>query len=242
MRDVLAVLERGGDDNLIVVAGALATLLGATARAFRAPDGEPQTRIDAVMTELGGDVVAAVLSAQVPEPLCWEVMQRARIPLLVVPKHAELVREQITTVLLPLDGAPETAESVAPLAARFADAHSRVLIVHVFDEATVPAFWDQAAHSQKHWADEFLLRNLPSADDLRLRRGHTPEEVVIEAQRAGADLIVIGWGQDLGAGRARTVRGALLTGSVPVLLVPTKTGPPRPGKGPSTLDSVSTKR
>lgn len=230
MRNVLAVLERGRDDNVVIVADALATLLDATARAFRAPDGEPQTRIDAVMTELGGDVVAAVLSAQVPAPLCWEVMQRATIPLLVVPRYAELVRDRITTVLLPLDGSPETAASVAPLAARLADAHSRVLIVHVFDEATVPAFWDQAAHSQQHWADEFLLRNLPSVGDLRLRRGPTPEEVVIEAQRADADLIVIGWGQDLGAGRARTVRRALLNGSVPVLLVPTKTGPSHPGK------------
>jgi len=240
MSDVVAVLEHDGDDKVVVSAEALATLLGAGTRLFRVPEGEGQARADAVVTALGGDVEAAVLSAQVPKPVCWQVMQRVSTPLLVVPQHSAHVSTSISEVLLPLDGTQETAAGVALMTKRVVDAGARVLAMHVFDATTVPAFWDQAAHSHEHWTEEFLLRNLPSAVDLdlcHLCRGRTPEEVVAEAQRAGVDLIMIGWAQNLGEGRAQTVRHALTDGSVPVLLVPTRPGLSQSTEGPFALDS-----
>ena len=52
------------------------------------------------------------------------------------------------------------------------------------------------------------------------RSGAPGEHVVSAAEAERADLIVLGWSQKLSTGRAGTVRQAILTSSVPVMLVP----------------------
>lgn len=236
MNDVLAVLEHDGDEKVLAGAEALAALLGASVRRLDVRDEDEAGRTEAVVTALRGDLVAAVLSAQGRVPVCWRVIERVPIPLLVIPEHNARVAASFSEALLPLDGTPETATGVAAMAGRLVDAGVHVLAMHVFDASTVPAFWDQAAHSHEHWTEEFLLKNLPAAVDLDLSRGATPEQVVATARRIAADLVMIGWAQDLGQGRALTVRHALTEGSVPVLLLPVRSAPRPDPTAPSTLD------
>jgi hypothetical protein len=234
--DVLAVLEDPHDDDVRATARALADLVSAGTRSFDVPEGAPADRVAAVVAALGRDVVAAVLSDRRSSPLCWTVVQRTGTPVLVLPRAGTGAPAGITRVLLPLDGSPGTAAGVAPWARWVLAGGARLLPVHVFDPDTVPAFWDQAAHSGEHWTEEFLRRNLPAAADLDLCRGATPEQVVATARRERADLVLIGWGGDLAEGRAATVRHLLTRGTAPVLLVPTGAGPSRPSRGPSALD------
>lgn len=227
MRHVTAVLERDDeslpaslDRQVVAAAEAIAHLLRAEARPLRLPSRPAVDRAGLVLEALAADdVAAAVLSAKGPEPLCWDVITQIAKPVVVVPRSSRRTMRRISRVLLPLDGTHTSAASVADLAQRAVDAGATVIATHVFDAGTVPAFWDQAAHSGKEWTREFALRHLPDAVTLDLRSGRPADEVLAQAEQDGVDLIIIGWGQNLSAGRAETVRHALTNGQAPVLLV-----------------------
>ena len=146
---------------------------------------------------------------------------RASKPVVLVPPGAKVRRPAISRVLLPLDGTPESAAAVAGTMGLLARAGVDLVVLHVFDAATVPRFWDQAAHAHRAWAEEFLARNAAAAGArLELRSGSPGEQVVEVAGAEQADLIALGWSQHLDAGRSRTVRRSVLHAGVPVLLVP----------------------
>jgi hypothetical protein len=238
--EVLAVLEDPHEADVGTAARSLAGLLGAAARTFEVPHGDPGQRAAAVVAALAPQVLVAVLSVRTPEPVCWDVVRSTTTPVLVLPRVGTGAPASIARVLLPLDGSPGTSAAVAPWARHVRAGGAHLLPMHVFDPDTVPAFWDQAAHSGEHWTEEFLRRNLPDAVDLDLSRGGTPEQVVGTARRDRADMVVLGWGRDLAKGRAATVRHLVERGTVPVLLVPvprtTSPGPSRRPEGPSALD------
>ncbi len=148
----------------------------------------------------------------------------------------------VSRVLLPLDGSTETASAVADMARRAVAAGASVAAVHVFDAANAPAFWDQAAHGHTSWSREFLDRHHLDGVELDLRRGRPAEEVLAGAEQWGADLIVMAWDHDLGAGHARTVRRAVTQGTVPVLLVSADPGPRPDDPGPSALPGAARPR
>lgn len=126
------------------------------------------------------------------------------------------------TVLLPLDGATETEAAVAPTVRLLADADLEVVVVHVLTAQHVPAFLDQPHHSLDAFGREFLARHAVSGTTPRLvLRAGTPGRNLVEvADEQSADLIVVGWSQDLSPGRAEVVRRLLADTDVPVLLVP----------------------
>lgn len=218
MNHLIAVLE-GSDDQQVVAAGrAVADLLGVDARQLLAGPGSVAVRTGRVLGALGGpDVAGAALSAA--GSVCWDVVTRVAVPVVVVPRRCTWDMQAVSHVLLPLDGSVESAVSVAALAQRAVDAGADVTAVHVFEPSTVPAFWDQAAHSGRAWTREFLRRNLPRAVHLDLSRGRPADEVLAAARRTGTDLVVLGWRQQLDGDRAATVRQALGDGGPPVLLV-----------------------
>jgi nucleotide-binding universal stress UspA family protein len=227
VKHVTAVLERDDesrpvsvDRQVLAAAEAIAHLLTIDTEPFAVPRGPASDRADVVLRGLAADdVAAAAMSARGPEPLCWDVITHIATPVVVVPRSSTRMMPKISRVLLPLDGTAATAASVSGLTQRALDAGAHVVATHVFDASTVPAFWDQAAYSGQEWTREFLRRNLPDGVELDLRSGRPAEEVLAEAERDDVDLIIIGWGQDLGAGRAATVRHALTHGRTPVLLV-----------------------
>ncbi|HSP20123.1 MAG TPA: universal stress protein, partial [Myxococcaceae bacterium] len=129
----------------------------------------------------------------------------------------------MTRVLLPLDGSWEAAAAVAPTAALLAHAGLELVVLHVFHAATVPPFWDQAAHFRSSWEPEFLARYSPNPGvRLHLRSGVPGEQLVSVAAEERVHLIALGWSQRLDADRAATVRWVLRDARVPVLLMPVR--------------------
>jgi nucleotide-binding universal stress UspA family protein len=148
------------------------------------------------------------------------------IPVVVVPAHAG-VPSRIRRILVPLDGT-RTASDGLRLAVELSvqpDVH--FIALHVHTQASVPMFSDQPHHEVGAWSAEFLRRHaipISGTLPLRLRVGQPGDEVLSVAAQEGVDLIVLGWAQDLSAGRAAVVRSTLVRATVPVLLIPTQRG------------------
>lgn len=234
MTDVLAVLEGGAsvDEAVCAVANALAPLLRAhvkQTRVDRAAPMEGEAQLVAAVQEPA--VAAAVVTVdEEPDAACWQIMRAATRPVVAVPRGATRPDAAILRVLVPLDGTATTAVAVRGPAERLQDGGAELVAVHVFDPTTVPSFSDQAAHHPRPWKEEFLRRAQVPVRGLDIRVGDTAPEVLAAAASSHADLILLAWGQDLDEGRARTVRDVLLTGDVPVMLVPVvhRTAPGEP--------------
>ena len=144
-----------------------------------------------------------------------------RKPLMVVPPHA-VVAEQFRRILVPLDGTPATAAALARTIELAHDSEVDVVALHVHTEHTLPLFSEQPQHEFEVWRREFLARNCPHPDNVRLevRVGIPGEHVLRAAAENKADLIALAWAQNLDEGRATVVREALERSDVPILLLP----------------------
>jgi nucleotide-binding universal stress UspA family protein len=143
-------------------------------------------------------------------------------PVLVVPPEARS-DGRLDTLLAPLDGTTESAETVADVVDLARRANLRVVVLHVHTPETVPMFEDQAQHTGDAWTREFVARHCGCSVedvDVELRVGMPGREVASVARDAGADLIALGWRRNLARGHAATVREVLASSDVPVLLVP----------------------
>lgn len=150
-----------------------------------------------------------------------EVLAALPRPLLVVPP--ETAPRPLRRLLVPLEGTLSTSaapEAIFELEDGF---ELDVVVLHVHDEASIPLFNDQRQHETREWAREFVARYCPwGVGDVRLetRVGRRDEEIIRAAEEFEADLIALGWAQELASGRAPVVRAVLERGHVPVLLVP----------------------
>jgi nucleotide-binding universal stress UspA family protein len=143
-------------------------------------------------------------------------------PVAVVP--AETPRPgRLGRVLVPLEGTRSTSLAPYRTIELAQDAGLETVVLHVFDEASLPAFTDQPQHETAAWANEFLVRYSPRPpEDVRLesRVGDPADEVVSVAREIDADVIALGWAQELAEGRAPVVRAALEEARLPVFLIP----------------------
>ena len=144
--------------------------------------------------------------------------------LVVVPPEAQRPGV-LHRILVPLEGTISTA--LAPMAVFELSEESEldVVVLHVHDEESIPAFSDQPQHETREWSREFLARYCPwGVGDVQLetRVGRRDEEIVRATEELGVDLIALGWTQELGPDRASVVRAALERAHVPVLLVPVR--------------------
>lgn len=128
-------------------------------------------------------------------------------------------------VLVPIEG--DLSRSLTPRAivevAR--ETTLEVVVLHVQEPAAVPAFTDQPQHEQEEWAHEFLRRYCPWGIDsveLEVRVGRPEDTIPLVCEQTNADLIALGWTQELAEGRAPVVRAALARCRTPVLLVPVR--------------------
>ena len=98
-----------------------------------------------------------------------------------------------------------------------------VVVLHVHDATSLPAFTDQPQHQARAWGEEFLARYCPwgiGEIRLELRVGRREEEILAAAEETESHLIALGWSQELASGRAPVIREVLERGRIPVLLVP----------------------
>lgn len=145
-----------------------------------------------------------------------------RKPVVVVPPDAQVAHE-FRRLLVPLEGTRSTSRAPEPVLEFAVGAHLDVIVLHVYDEETLPPFTDQPQHEQAAQAAEFLARFCPSGvGSVRFesRVGRAPDLVPAVAAETGADMIALGWGQELAAARAPTVRAVLAHAPVPIILMP----------------------
>lgn len=223
--EILAVLDAGsGDDQVTRTAAAVGALLHLDVRALPIAVVDDPSRAAAEVLSALADrrVRGCVLAAGTPpDALSWQVVASSDKPVVVIPPGARLPRPQITRVLLPLDGCSESALAIARIARLLDRAGVELVVLHVFDAATVPGFWDQSAHAYRAWTAEFLSRcPVPAGTRLQVRNGRPGSHVVSAAQTEQADIIALGWSRCIDPGRAATVRESVLGASVPVLLLP----------------------
>src|SRR6266545_4020420 len=89
------------------------------------------------------------------------------------------------------------------------DASVEIVVLHVHDATTLPAFTDQPQHQARAWGEEFVARYCPwGVGNVRveLRVGRREEEILAAASETESDLIALGWAQELATGRAPVVR------------------------------------
>jgi nucleotide-binding universal stress UspA family protein len=147
-------------------------------------------------------------------------------PVAVVPPNAA-VQHPIESVLVPLDGTAPSAAALQEIVELASNAELQIVVAHVYQERSLPAFSDHLPHEVRAWSEEFIARHCPAALDARLelRVGEAHEHLLDICQRSGCDLVALGWSQDLGRGRAAVVRRMLAESPVPVLLTPVDDDP-----------------
>jgi nucleotide-binding universal stress UspA family protein len=148
------------------------------------------------------------------------VIVSVRKPVIVVPPITPSTF-RLRRVLVPVQGRPADALEDVMAIAKSADLET--VFLHIDDEWSMPSFEDQPHYDVESWSQEFLARWVPGARGgatMELRVG-APEEQILEVARdVDADMIALGWAQDLSPGRATVVRWALEHTPVPVALMP----------------------
>lgn len=150
-------------DAVGAVMTALARTLHLTAEQRRLPTGTHGT-CAAVLLAVDEPTVRLAMLPHSPgnaSLLVTEVIRQCPKPVVLVPRDLRAAApELIERILVPLDGTTESAETVAETVALYAASGADIVVLHVFDETTVPKFWDQAVHARKSWDEEFLPRSL----------------------------------------------------------------------------------
>jgi hypothetical protein len=188
-------------------------------------EGDP---VDALVATFADPDVIGVIGARDrrddPRPaggVAAKVISRVTNPIVVVgpstrpPRHGRLAR-----VLLPLEGTAASATAVEPVAAMLGRAGVDVLVQHVFDRKTVPAFWDQGHHETDSWTREFRARWCGDpVTSVTWTSGVAADEIVASGAAEDVDMIALSWAQDASPGHAAIVKSVLAHAQVPVLLV-----------------------
>jgi nucleotide-binding universal stress UspA family protein len=211
--------------------------------------GLPQDEIVAALEQL--DVVTGVLGARGHPAgrrpaghVALDVVQRTRKPIVVVPPDC---REPGPCppegrILIPLDGTQATAQAIERASDVFAGRGIDILALHVFDETTVPRFWNHTQYEPDEWGREFLRRYCRARGaHLELVSGDPGQSVLDVAAGRQIDLVAMAWSQDLRSGHAETVRRVLAECSVPVMLLPVGT-PSRHDRLDQPNDAANTLR
>ncbi len=198
---------------------------------FREAQGSPIEAIAAAAAD--PDVVVVVLGARGvhsgPRPAgrtALEVVMRVSKPVVVVPPDGT-AGAPITRVLTPLEGSGESSQAIADTIALARRRDVEIVVLHVHGRDEIPAFQDQPQHAIPAWEREFAARFVVDGHtrvEVIERVGSAADHIAPAASDVDADLIALGWNQELAPGRAEVVRAALARSAVPVLLVPYASG------------------
>lgn len=148
------------------------------------------------------------------------VIVNVRKPVIVVPPITPSTF-RLRKVLVPVQGRP--ADALEDVTAIAKSAELETVFLHIHDEWSVPSFEDQPHYDVESWSQEFLARWVPGARGgatMELRVGAPQEQILEVAREVDADMIALGWAQDLSPGRATVVRWALEHTPVPLALMP----------------------
>jgi nucleotide-binding universal stress UspA family protein len=180
----------------------------------------PQVRTDLPARALGS-VAAAVLRA-------------APCPVVLVPPARGRKRWALNRLLVPHDGTPTSAATIAPATAFACTGAAELVVLHVATPGSErptepgtfvsPRYVDQPQHEWPAWGQEFLQRLCacggarPGAKiRLSVAEGEPGAAIVEHARQS--DLVVLGWRGVLEPGRARTMRQVIRDTTCPVMVL-----------------------
>ncbi|HYM51775.1 MAG TPA: universal stress protein [Candidatus Limnocylindrales bacterium] len=161
--------------------------------------------------------------------IALDVVQHSTKPVIAVPPETGTRKDRpLRRVLVPLDGTTAAARAVEGTVQQLRECGVQVLALHVLDTERIPRFSDQPQHEMEVWEREFLARYCSQPGTrLHVRRGWASSAILELAAVEQADLITLGWAQDLSAGKAAVVREVLGRSTVPVMLLPLVVSPGR---------------
>lgn len=206
------------------------------ASALRVPLQTASGQVVERLIEIGqaSDVVALVVGARGSpfggRPLggtALAVATSSSSPLVVVPPAARRPGH-LRRVLVPLEGKDTESHTPRAIVELARGEQLDVVVLHVLEEESLPLFSDQPQHEQAATTEEFLRRHCPwgiGKVRVEVRVGRCDELVPAIAEELDADIIALGWAQELEAGRAPVVRAALATAGIPIMLVPVDVAP-----------------
>jgi len=111
----------------------------------------------ALAAVLGTGNPAARASPRRPGGTAFSVARRVTRPLVLAPPSLDQWAGA-RRVLVPLDGTGITALAASAGLATIGLPTTEATTVHVFDERTVPPFWDNPHHEYEAWTTEFKAR------------------------------------------------------------------------------------
>jgi nucleotide-binding universal stress UspA family protein len=160
-----------------------------------------------------------------PRPLgstAMAVATRLGKPLVVVPPDTP-PDGPVRRVLVPVEGPGSPSPPPRVIVDLAETAEVDLVVLHVLEEHALPAVTDQPQHEWPAWGREFINRYCRwhhGALRLETRVGRARDLVPRVAEEVAADLVALGWSQELGPEHAPIVRGVLERCRRPVLLVP----------------------
>jgi nucleotide-binding universal stress UspA family protein len=161
------------------------------------------------------------------------VLRGAPCPVVLVPPARGRKPWDLREVLVPHDGTPTSAATIAPAADLAAASGAELVVVHVATPAPayaaepgtflVPRYVDQPQHEWKAWTREFVDRLCAiggARRDIRMRlvtaQGEAGAAIVRSARQS--DLIVLGWRGVLEPDRALTMQRVIHDTACPVIV------------------------
>jgi hypothetical protein len=146
-----------------------------------------------------------------------EVITQVTKPVMVVPPDRP-VRKHPRRALVPHDGTQAVSATLRQTTRLLTGLE--LVVLHVFDEATVPRFLDDDRDLAR-WSDKFLAGHTDGFQSrLEFGRGDPATAILAMAEGKDVDVIALGWSEDLTPQRSRVIRRVLVEAGRPVLLVP----------------------
>ena len=151
------------------------------------------------------------------------IVERSTKPVVMVPPDF-VSPGFFRRLLIPLEGTEASTQPVLEGLLPLLAADVELIVIHVFTESTRPAMLNHPWRDLEILGKEFLSpRHFPHQEArIELRHGHLGTQVAEVCDEHGADLIVLSWSQDSGAGKARAVRQILGAVTLPIMLFPLK--------------------
>jgi hypothetical protein len=174
----------------------------------------------AALAVFGAGNPAARPTPRRPSGTAFAVARRVHRPVLLVPPSVEKW-PGARRVLVPLDGTGVTALAASASLALLSLPDTVATTVHVFDQQTVPQFWDSPQHEYEAWTKEFRARYCEAlGSGLEVRAGPVSDRLTEMAASGAFDMVVVVWNQQTSGGRAAVVADLLAGAGIPILLVP----------------------
>lgn len=197
----------------------------------------PDVAVPSLVAERNSELLIACSEWNVAEsptlfdPRLLEVIEKADIPILVVPKSFKTSRHE-RSILVPMSGEVRENKALELSLQMGCALGAPVDIIHVTEQgepspAIISRYADGAHHELPRMIDEFLVEASPFTNlELRkclrnfyISRGQATEEIVSRVKRNASELVAVQWRGTFMTGHARILKTILKETSSAVLLV-----------------------